>query len=62
MINSNKGIFLETLINITANYYESKGICLIHKRQIPIQIVERLGNYYIKGKLNENRRTHSTVL
>lgn len=56
-INSNKGIFLETLINTSSIFLEAKGICLILKRQIPIQIVEKISSYYIKAKLNEKAYT-----
>lgn len=51
MINSNKGMFLETLINQTAFNYYNNGICAIFKREIPIKIISNDGNF-IKAKLN----------
>ncbi len=51
MINSNNGMFLETLINISANYYISKSILAIYKREIPIKIISKQENNYIKGKI-----------
>lgn len=39
--NSNNGMFLETIIKQTANYYQKKLICLIFKRNIPIKIIKK---------------------
>ncbi|MGL4952158.1 MAG: Holliday junction resolvase RecU [Mycoplasma sp.] len=41
---SNRGMFLETLINQTSWYYENNQIALISKRHIPTTIYERDGN------------------
>ena len=51
MINSNNGMFLETLINISGNYYISKEILGIYKREVPIKIISKHENNYIKGKI-----------
>lgn len=50
MINSNKGMFLEALINQSAIHYFNSKICAIYKRDIPIKIVSNDGNY-VKAKL-----------
>lgn len=43
-LNSNRGMFLETLINQTALYYQAQDICMIFKRFLPISIYKRDGN------------------
>ncbi|MGL4948724.1 MAG: Holliday junction resolvase RecU [Mycoplasma sp.] len=55
-INSNRGMFLETLINQTAWYYSNNQISLIFKRHIPIKIFERKDNV-AKVKLESNALT-----
>ncbi len=57
MINSNNGMFLETLINISANYYINKSILAIYKREIPIKIISKQDNNYIKGKIMHRSTT-----
>lgn len=57
MINfSNKGMYLETLINLTAQYLSRDKIALIFKRDIPISIYKRDGNNII-GKLKSKSTT-----
>jgi recombination protein U len=36
---SNRGMTLEEDLNITNQYYRERGICLIHKKPTPVQIV-----------------------
>ncbi|MGL4950890.1 MAG: Holliday junction resolvase RecU [Mycoplasma sp.] len=56
MNNSNRGMFLETLINQTCWYYENNQIALIFKRHIPMTICEKNG-MYVKAKLLQNAAT-----
>lgn len=37
---SNRGMTLEKDINDTNNYYLSRGLCVIHKKPTPVQIVK----------------------
>lgn len=41
---SNRGMFLETLINQTAWYYEQQGHCIIFKRSVPVSIYKNEDN------------------
>lgn len=41
---SNRGMFLETLINQTAWYYEQQGRCIIFKRSVPVSIYKNDDN------------------
>ena len=40
MINKNKGMYLETIMNNSINYYEQNKVALFRKQSIPIKIKE----------------------
>lgn len=48
---SNKGMFLETLINQTAWVYQNQSTALIYKRHLPISIQAVNEHGEVKGKL-----------
>ncbi len=50
-IKSNKGMFLEELINRTINYYESKNIAYFEKRNIPFKILKMINEKTFVGLL-----------
>ena len=50
-IKSNKGMFLEELINRTINYYESKNIAYFEKRNIPFKILKMISEKTFVGLL-----------
>jgi recombination protein U len=50
-MNSNLGMYLETIINRSCEFYKNKGICLIEKRQIPFKFIKTLDNGVFYGKL-----------
>jgi len=41
---ANRGMYAETIINRTIDYYKSKNIAIFYKRSIPFQIIEKLNN------------------
>ena len=41
-INSNKGMYLEELVNRTSQYYDAYNLGLIEKRQIPTRVIKKL--------------------
>ena len=50
-IKSNKGMFLEELINRTITYYESKNIAYFEKRNIPFKILKMINEKTFVGLL-----------
>lgn len=50
-INSNKGMYIENLVEKTISFYISNKLCFIEKRYLPIQIVKKLDHDMIVGKL-----------
>lgn len=57
MTTANRGMFAETIINRTIDFYKQRSIGLIEKRNIPFQIVKVMANNMFIGKL----LTKSTV-
>ncbi|WP_052664032.1 Holliday junction resolvase RecU [Mycoplasmoides alvi] len=55
-MNANRGMFLETIINRTIEYYSSKGIACLFKRNLPIKIYSFTGNH-VKGWVNSKTET-----
>jgi recombination protein U len=51
MLNNNRGMFAEEIINRTILFYENNVDIYIEKREIPIKIVSKKDNGYIVGKL-----------
>lgn len=49
-INSNKGMYIEMLVEKTILYYLDNKICFLEKRNLPIQIIKK-NNNLIFGKL-----------
>ncbi|MDE5599684.1 MAG: Holliday junction resolvase RecU [Ureaplasma sp.] len=49
-LNSNKGMYLEEIINNSIKFYKRNNIAIIHKLPIPVKIFENKENI-IKGKL-----------
>ncbi|MDE6473007.1 MAG: Holliday junction resolvase RecU [Ureaplasma sp.] len=49
-LNSNKGMYLEEIINNSIKFYKQNNIAIIHKLPIPIKIFENKENV-IKGRL-----------
>lgn len=50
-VNSNKGMYLENLINRTINYYLNNKIASIEKRNAPFKIIKKMDNGLFIGKL-----------
>lgn len=50
-VNSNKGKYLENLINRTINYYLNIHLANIEKRNLPFKIIKKLSNGMFIGKL-----------
>lgn len=50
-IYSNKGMYLETLINRTIDFYRNKHLAYFEKRNIPLKIVKNLQNDLVICKL-----------
>lgn len=50
-IMTNLGMYVEDIVNKTISFYLENDICLIEKRNVPIQIIKRLNNGIIMGKL-----------
>ncbi len=48
--NSNNGMYLETIVNNSANYYKNNDTCCIFKRNVPIKIIHNNGQNII-GKI-----------
>lgn len=48
---SNKGMYLEEIINRTNEYYFSKNIAFIEKRNVPIKIIKKINEKNILGYL-----------
>lgn len=55
LANSNKGMYLETVINRSSSYYENDGL-LFFKRNIPIKIIKN-NNNFIQGKIDDKSTT-----
>lgn len=50
-INSNKGMYIEELINRTISYYYSKNIGYFEKRNIPFKLIKKINESCFVGKL-----------
>ncbi|MBD5445928.1 MAG: Holliday junction resolvase RecU [Mycoplasma sp.] len=48
---ANRGMYLEELINKTIEYYSSNEIAFFEKRFLPIKILNKLDDNFIRGKL-----------
>lgn len=53
ILHNNRGMFLETLINYTIEYYKSNKIALFYKRPVNIIPVLTKGNQIEKGYFKE---------
>lgn len=51
MINANKGMYIEQLMNRTIQYYQINNIAHLEKRQIPIKIIKHINREIILAKL-----------
>ena len=51
MININKGMYIEQLMNRTMQYYQINNIAHLEKRQIPIKIIKRIDKDIVVAKL-----------
>ena len=51
MINVNKGMYIEQLMNRTIQYYHANNIAHLEKRQIPIKIIKNINNKIVLAKL-----------
>lgn len=51
MINANKGMYIEQLMNRTIQYYQNNNIAHLEKRQIPIKILKRVNGKIVLAKL-----------
>ena len=56
LFNSNNGMFLETLLNRTSDYYKDNNKLLFFKRNLPISIYKN-NNGNINGKLTSKSQT-----
>lgn len=50
MINNNKGMYIEELVNKTIEFYLTNNICFLEKRNLPIKIIKK-NNEVVIGKL-----------
>lgn len=51
MINANKGMYVEQLMNRTIQYYQINNIAHLEKRQIPIKILKHINREIVIAKL-----------
>lgn len=51
MINKNKGMYIEQLVDRTINYYDLHNLGHIEKRQIPIKILKHINQQLVVAKL-----------
>ena len=51
MINANKGMYIEQLMNRTIQYYQTNNIAHLEKRQIPIKILKHINKQIVIAKL-----------
>lgn len=51
MINANKGMYIEQLMNRTIQYYRINNIAHLEKRQIPIKILKHINKQIVIAKL-----------
>ena len=51
MINANKGMYIEQLMNRTIEYYQTNNIAHLEKRQIPIKILKHINKEVVIAKL-----------
>jgi recombination protein U len=56
MLNINKGMFLEEVINRTADYLITNNLGVIEKREIPIKIIKKLSENTCVGKITAKSR------
>ncbi|SJZ50402.1 Holliday junction resolvase RecU [Mycoplasmopsis verecunda] len=59
MNNKNKGMFLETIINQTINYYWNENIAYIEKKSVPIEInnIKRKSSHTFVGSFSLRKST-----
>lgn len=50
-MNSNKGMYIEQLVDRTIVYYQSNNLGLLEKRQIPIKVLKHINETTIVAKL-----------
>lgn len=50
-MNANKGMYIEQLVEKTIDYYLVNKLCFFEKRYLPIQIIKKISNDMIVGKL-----------
>lgn len=55
-MNNNRGMFLETIINRTIEYFENKKVAYLSKRYLPVKIYSFHGNQ-VQGWLKEKTQT-----
>lgn len=55
-MNNNRGMFLETIINRTIEYFQNKKIAYLSKRHLPVKIYSFQGNQ-VQGWLKEKTQT-----
>lgn len=51
MINANKGMYIEQLMNRTIQYYQTNNIGHLEKRQIPMKILKHVNKKIVLAKL-----------
>ena len=51
LTNSNKGMYIEQLVDRTINFYQTNNIGLLEKRQIPIKILKHINETTVIAKL-----------
>lgn len=55
-MNNNRGMFLETIINRTIEYFKNKKVAYLSKRYLPVKIYSFQGNQ-VQGWLNQKTQT-----
>lgn len=55
-MNNNRGMFLETIINRTIEYFKNKKVAYLSKRYLPVKIYSFQGNQ-VQGWLKEKTQT-----
>ncbi|GHU49753.1 Holliday junction resolvase RecU [Bacilli bacterium] len=53
---ANRGMYLEELVNRTANYCFINKIAIIEKREIPIKIIKKINDDTVIGKLTKKSK------
>ena len=62
MYQSNKGMYLETIINRSLAYYDSNNIAYIAKRNLPIHIKAITDQYKVSGYLKQKSQADYYVI